>query len=71
MVRLVVDHNVVSGRDAALPDRLRHQEVIEVVASGDGVIQNGARVRVFQVVTVDLGGTNEMGFYLFEFFSIS
>lgn len=53
MVRLVVHHNVVGWRNATLTDRLRYQEVIEMVATGNGVVQNGARVRIFQVVSID------------------
>lgn len=53
VIALVVHHDVVSGRDAALTDRLRHQEVIEVVAPGNGMVQHRARIRVFQVVAVD------------------
>lgn len=54
-VGLVVYHNVMRGRDAALPDRLRHQEVIEMIPAGDGVIENGAGVRVFQILAIHLG----------------
>lgn len=53
-VGLVVNNNVMSGRDAALPDRLRHQEVIEMAPAGDGVIENGAGIRVLQILTLHL-----------------
>lgn len=53
VVRLIVHHYVMRGRNTALADRLRHQEIIEMVASSDRVVQHRSRIWILQIVSVD------------------